>query len=476
MRRRLVAAALVAVAVGCAAGVAASEAGGDADAVAIGAPSPITPVLSARRVPALLAAPVADRLLATALDALLARQPGTACLTVAASGRPLYARNEDAALVPASLTKLVTAVAALEVLGPSFRFRTAVVAAAPPDGGVVRGDAWLVGAGDPLLATADYTARFRNQPQVRTPVEDLADALARSGVTRVEGRLLGDESRYDLDRYPDPWPARFVDQDQSGPLSALTVNDAWAAFPPDPDTRVPDETPAPEPAIHAAGVLASMLAPQGVTVAGGVGTATAPDAAVELAAVESPPLSEIVGQMLRESDNQTAELLLKEIAVARGRPGTTADGVAVAAEVLDELGLGPAAVVDGSGLAPGNQLSCALVQRILDSAEEESAVAEGLPVAGVDGTLARRFVDSPVTGRLRAKTGTLNQVTALAGYLTTVPGADVTFSYVANLVPPDVVDDGDLALQDELAAILARYPEGPSLEELGPQPVAVTGG
>jgi D-alanyl-D-alanine carboxypeptidase/D-alanyl-D-alanine-endopeptidase (penicillin-binding protein 4) len=478
--RRLVALGLVVVAAlaGGAASASEREAGSDDDAGAAVRAAPVTPVLSARRVPGLLAAPVADRRLVAALDAIVARQPGVTCLLAASGGRALYSRNPDRPLTPASLEKLVTAVAAVEVLGEDFRFRTSLVATSPPEGGVVAGDAWVVGGGDALLSTAAYAARFRNQPQTVTPVEGLADAIARAGVAAIAGRLLGDESRYDADRYPDPWPARYIDQDQTGPLSALSVNDSWAAFPPHPEMRVPDEAPAADPAVHAAAVLEVVLAERGVTVTGGVGTGVAPAGAVEIAAVDSPPLRDVVAEMLRESDNQTAELLLKELAVARGQPGTTEAGAAVAAEVVADLGLAATApvVADGSGLAAENRVTCELVQAILEGAGTESDLADGLPVAGQTGTLSRRFVDSPVEGRLRAKTGTLNQVTALAGYLLTTPGATVTFSFIANLPPELRVDEDDLALQDELALTLARYPEGPSLEELGPQPVVVEEG
>jgi D-alanyl-D-alanine carboxypeptidase/D-alanyl-D-alanine-endopeptidase (penicillin-binding protein 4) len=465
--------AFLALTAGSVGGVVASERD-DAAEAAVATGSPVTPVLSARRVPGVLAAPIADRRLGVALDELLSRQPGTTCLEVTVAGRPVYERLADTPLVPASVEKLLTATVALQVLGPDHRFRTTVVAAEPPVDGVVAGDAWLVGGGDPLLATADYAAHFRHLPQVVTPIEPLADAVAAAGVLRIDGNLLGDSTRYDDDRYPDAWPPRFVDQDQSGPLSALTVNDAWEAFPPNGDTNVPDETPAADPAVHAAGIVAGLLADRGTTVAG-VGAGVAPPGAVELAFVESPPLVEVVGEMLSESDNQTAELVLKEIALASGRPPTTADGAAVVLETATTLGLpmGGVTVADGSGLGDGNQISCRLAQTILDRGGVDGPIGAGLAVAGQTGTLTERFVDTELDGRLRAKTGTLNQVTALAGFLDTTPGARVTFAFIANLEPGDVVAADDLGRQDELAAVLARYPEGPSLDELGPQPVAV---
>ncbi|MGH9187537.1 MAG: D-alanyl-D-alanine carboxypeptidase, partial [Acidimicrobiales bacterium] len=144
----------------------------------------VTPVLSARRVPELLAAPVADRRLTAALDDLLARTPGSLCLTVAAGGRPVYTRNPSEPLVPASLAKLMTAVVALELLGPDTTFRTAVTAAAAPADGVV-GDVYLIGGGDPLLETDPYELHFKHQPQTRTDFESLADAIVAAGVTEV---------------------------------------------------------------------------------------------------------------------------------------------------------------------------------------------------------------------------------------------------------------------------------------------------
>jgi D-alanyl-D-alanine carboxypeptidase/D-alanyl-D-alanine-endopeptidase (penicillin-binding protein 4) len=433
------------------------------------APSPATPVLSARRVPELLAAPQADAALVADLQAVVDRQPGTSCLMVSSAGRDIFLDDPDLPLVPASITKLVTAVAALEVLGPDHVFRTPVVAESAPVDGVVE-QAWLVGSGDPLLATSAYVSRFETQPQTATLVEPLAETLAAAGVTSI-GTLVGDGTRYDADRYPDSWPERFVDQDQSGPLSALAVNDSWEEFPPLPDVDEPDEAPAADPDEHAARVVAGVLDAGGVTV-GSTGSGAAPDSAtVELGVLESPPLTDVVGQMLRESENHSAELLLKEIAVARGRPGTTAEGVQIANQVLVDLGLpaGGSVVTDGSGLGDGNALSCALVQALLERSGPESALGRGLPVAGETGTLHERFLGVDATGRLAAKTGTLNQATALAGFVDTVAGARLTFAWIVNLEGDDVVDEGDLAIQDDLAAVLVAHPQGPPLTALGPR-------
>ena len=108
---------------------------------------------------------------------------------------------------------------------------------------------------------------------------------------------------------------------------------------------------------------------------------------------------------------------------------------------------------------------------VLDHAGPDSTLADALAIAGQTGTIATRFVGTPAAGHLRAKTGTLNQVSALVGYLDTTPGVAVSFTCVTNLVAPDTVGGEELAVQDQVVAALDAYPQGPSLAELGPQPV-----
>jgi D-alanyl-D-alanine carboxypeptidase/D-alanyl-D-alanine-endopeptidase (penicillin-binding protein 4) len=431
---------------------------------------PVTPVLSGRRVPLFLAAPVADRNLAAGMADIVARSPGQTCLVVTYGGRTLFEQKADTPVVPASTEKLVTATAALEVLGPETRFRTTVVATAPPSGGVVEGDVWVVGGGDPLLATDPYIAHFENQPQIATRLEGLADALVKAGITRISGRILGDDSRYDAERYLPAWPVRFQDQNQTGPLSALSVNDNYADYPAKQSPLAPEEIPAEDPPAFGAGTLAVLLKERNVLISGGAAGAKAPDGAVELAAVESPPLRDIVRQMLSESDNQTAELLVKEMGRLRTGQGTTAAGVPVVNQTMQQLGFAAegVTVTDGSGLDAANKISCRLLGGVLDRAGSESAIALALPIAGETGTLAKRFLDSPARGRLHGKTGTLNDVTALAGFVDTTQGPTLTFAYVANGRSPSTAF---VKLQEEMAAVLIRYPEGPPLEQLIPKAV-----
>jgi serine-type D-Ala-D-Ala carboxypeptidase/endopeptidase (penicillin-binding protein 4) len=191
---------------------------------------PVTPVLSVRRLPTVVAAPIAARRLSSDLDALMAFMPADTCLVV--DGPEIaYAHRADAPVVPASTAKLLTATATLEALGPEVRLRTSVVAPNAPEGGVVTGDLTLVGGGDPLLATADYAGRFERQPQVFTDLDALAAAVQEAGVRRISGSVVGDESRYDRARYVFGWPARYIDQNVVGPLSALALNDGFERYP-----------------------------------------------------------------------------------------------------------------------------------------------------------------------------------------------------------------------------------------------------
>ncbi len=124
---------------------------------------------------------------------------------------------------------------------------------------------------------------------------------------------------------------------------------------------------------------------------------------------------------------------------------------------------------DGSGLASENKETCGAVQSILDQQGPTSSLAGALPIAGQTGTLDKRFLGTPVAGRLRAKTGTLDQATALAGYLQTTQGAQISFAFLMNVPAPQKVTTADVNLEEQLAAILVQYPETVDIAKLGPK-------
>jgi D-alanyl-D-alanine carboxypeptidase/D-alanyl-D-alanine-endopeptidase (penicillin-binding protein 4) len=290
-------------------------------------------------------------------------------------------------------------------------------------------------------------------------------------VTRIAGAVVGDESRFDQDRYPDAWPQRYLSGNETGPLTALSVNDAFERFP----LRKGDGTPllaAREPARYAAAVLTFALRTRGVEIVGEPRSGVAPADAIELVSVPSPPMREIVREMLSESDNSTAELLLKELGRTKRGAGTTTAGVDALADELAaaDMPLGGVEIVDGSGLATQGRATCDLLTALLDAPDTGGALEAALPVAGKTGTLQKRFLGA-VAGRMRAKTGTLDHVTALAGAIDPLQGGELTFSFIANL-PADVkVSPLLIGSQEELAKILLAYPRLPDLTALGPKPL-----
>jgi D-alanyl-D-alanine carboxypeptidase/D-alanyl-D-alanine-endopeptidase (penicillin-binding protein 4) len=429
----------------------------------------VTPVLSARRVPEVIAAPVADRRLAGDLSAWVAQLPRDTCLVVETSGeQTLFAHNPTTPLAGASSQKLLTAAALLLAKGPDSRLETTVGAAGPVEGGVVAGDLFVVGGGDSLLATPEYAAsRNRNRgAHLWVDPAGLADAIVAAGVTRIDGSVVGDGSRYDAERYHPVWPGRFLAQNVVGPIGALTVDDGFTQ---------PGRTPTGDPAMNAAAVLTDLLRQRGVTVAGEARSGSAPAALSPVAALPSHTIRELVAEMLTDSDNETAEMALKEIGVDEGGSGTWSVGAQTAATLMAEAGLplDGIEVVDGSGLSDANQVTCQLLVDLLTWPEIGPMLVDGLAVAGQTGTLAGRWNDTPVEGRLQAKTGTLRNVTALSGRVSPLQGGTLTFAYVTNVPAPQVLGDAELALQNGLADILISYPRGVDVTAL--EPVASDG-
>ena len=430
---------------------------------------PATPVLSARRVPELLAAPVADRRLGTELTAWLGESPANSCLVVQAGGRGVFAHNPALPVTGASTQKLLTATGLLLARGPDATFDTKAEAAAAPQGGVVAGDLYLVGGGDAELGQPAWsTLSPPSRPRAVHDIDALAASIAAAGVTQVQGSVVGDGSRYDDQHYQPSLAPRLIDQEQIGPIDALMVNDGYAGF--TPESLAPARATA-DPEADAARVLTEALAAHGVTVAGPPRSGVAPADATTVATMSSPPLRQVVGEMLSNSDNETAESAMKEIGLATGGQGSFVAGAAGLTQLLTDAGvpMEGVRVVDGTGLTTEDSLTCRTLVDTLSREETGPVVREGLAVAGQTGTLEDRFGGTAAAGRLRAKTGTLRNATALAGEVQTVPGGAVTFAYVANVPDPDTVTFEEVGLGG-LADILLTYPEGVDVAALAPLP------
>ncbi|MBK5288835.1 MAG: D-alanyl-D-alanine carboxypeptidase/D-alanyl-D-alanine-endopeptidase [Acidimicrobiia bacterium] len=424
-----------------------------------------SPLWSARRVPsAVLDAAGSQRLTQELVDQT---QGIRACVQVADADGRVAALDPDAARTPASTMKLLTAAAALQRLGPDFRFVTRVGAPGDPDRGRVE-QLSLSGAGDPLLATPERIAALAADPVTAglatTPLATLADrVVASGGVREVANGIVVEDRYFDAERVRPQWTAGG--QAAIGPVGALTVNDGFAG-------AAGTGGRASDPAINAGEELRRLLIARGVTVNGPIRRSTGGSAAVELARVESPPLREIVTEMLSASDNLTAEMLLKRLGRDAETPGTTDRGIAALRSTLTDLGidLTGASIVDGSGLSPTDALSCTTLTQVLELAQNDlrlEPIRTGLAIAGERGTLATHLVGTPLAGNLTAKTGTLSGVSGLAGYVT--GDRPLWFSLLLN---GSFGESTALQLREAIATAIASYPNLPVGVAIAPDPSA----
>ena len=311
------------------------------------------------------------------------------------NGRPVFERNADSSLAPASNEKLMVTYAALVSLGVGYRFRTEVVSPGFQDGATWHGNVYLKGLGDPTLTSLG--------------LKRLAAQLKRAGIERIDGRVVGDESWFDQRRTAPGWKSSFF-LFESPPLSALVV-----------DHGVYHGRLSLQPALAAAGRFKQLLRARGI-VAGRASVGRAPTGAYALAHVESAALPKVLQEMDRDSDNLTAELMLKQLGAELGGGGTTAAGAAVALHDLAAAGVPLAGVriADGSGLSLDDRLTARALVSLLVAAwnnpELRAVFWRSLAVAGENGTLENRMERAPARGVVRAKTGTTNQASALSGY------------------------------------------------------------
>jgi D-alanyl-D-alanine carboxypeptidase/D-alanyl-D-alanine-endopeptidase (penicillin-binding protein 4) len=351
-----------------------------------------------------------------------------------ATGEVVYQRNGARPLVPASTEKLFTTVGALTTLRPDFRFATTVVGVGTRIGRAWKGDLYLVGSGDPTFSSDDIAA--------------LAAQVKARGIRRISGRIRGDETVFDASRWG-PWPARYIGI-ESPPLSGLALDRDVTASGQDVASPSHSAARALRRALRAAGVKVGVR-----FVAGG----KAPEDASVLGRVQSEPLWRIVRFMDRHSDNFTAEMVAKAIGAYAGGSGTTERGMHVAREVAAPMLGDDAPVVhlaDGSGLSHSNRTTAGALARLLAAGAANPAIAKplagALSVAGANGTLAHRL--PALRGRVLGKSGTLDNVSALAGYVTARSGRRFAFAVLMNV--PALSDWDAHATQDAIVTLLAK--------------------
>jgi D-alanyl-D-alanine carboxypeptidase/D-alanyl-D-alanine-endopeptidase (penicillin-binding protein 4) len=380
------------------------------------------------------AAPRSNEALATKLARAL-RAPGVARSSAVAvelgSGKVVYARNPSLPLIPASNDKLAVTYAALVSLGPAYRIETQVLGVGEQDAAEWHGDLVLKGFGDPTLSSLG--------------LRRLAAEVRGAGVRLVTGRILGDESYFDTFRMGPGWKPQFF-INESPPLSALTVDRG----------RYLGRTSR-APAHAAALLFRKALTEAGVRVVGPAVTGAAPveAEAFPIASLLSPPLASILRFMDYESDNFTAEILLKQLGTLESGRGTTASGALAVRGILGDYGvpLDGVRIADGSGLSRLNRLTASMLVQMLRSAwtspDFRDSFFSSLPVAARSGTLERRMIRTAAAGRVRAKTGTTRESSALSG----VVKGRYAFSILQNGYP--VAHWSARRSQDRFAAVLA---------------------
>lgn len=357
-------------------------------------------------------------------------------VTSLATGQVLYASNANTGFTPASTNKLATAAAALRVLGPAARLTTRVVQ------GTDAGSIVLVGGGDPTLAAGPPPATDYPQPAT---LADLAGATARAlrarGVHQI--RLGYDTSLYTGPGFAPGWTQGYVSSGNVTVITPLEVDQGRVTPAGKPVDASAGGARSNDPAPQAAAAFAAFLVADGITVTGSPAQVVAPARAATIARVQSPPLAQIVFWMLEQSNNVIAENLARQVAIATGKPASFSGAAAAVTAVLRGLGVtGELQLFDGSGLSPDDKIAPAVLVQIVRLAAASARlrpILTGLPVEGFSGTLGPGGSvfgpgGSDALGTVRAKTGNLNQVAALAGSAYAKNGQLLAFAVMADQI------------------------------------------
>jgi D-alanyl-D-alanine carboxypeptidase/D-alanyl-D-alanine-endopeptidase (penicillin-binding protein 4) len=427
------------------------------------------------------------------------------------TGRTLYSRNADFLFMPASNQKLLTTAAALHWLGPEFRFATGVYGTDSVDtDSVLRGDLVIVGSGDPSFSKTHGV----NPDSV---FHSWVDSLRAKGLRRIDGSVVADESAFDRNRLGYGWDWHYLSFWYAPEISALSCYDNSVIVQVNPgrspgagvDVNVLPRTSyvsvenkcrtaaaackpglsiwrepgtnkiclsgslavgsgnrsyrmsVSDPALFFAHRLTEVLKSSHFEVRGepAVCDGACPRKILFLSH-QSANLESLVGVTNRMSANLSAEMLLKRMGAEVFDGGTFEDGSRAVKAYISAIGMDSSKLhsVDGSGLSRRNLVSPSILVELLRANWESDSVRglfASLPVAGSLGTLANRMREAPVAGRVRAKTGTLDQTSSLAGYVVTARGRPIAFALMSNHFVEDL--DKIRALEEEIAAVLARY-------------------
>ncbi|MEZ5346407.1 MAG: D-alanyl-D-alanine carboxypeptidase/D-alanyl-D-alanine-endopeptidase [Pyrinomonadaceae bacterium] len=439
------------------------------------------------------------------------------------SGTTVFARDADEYFMPASNMKNFSVAAALDILSPNFKFVTSVYSTAKPDeNGILRGDLIVYGRGDPSISTSFYDGDYYKG------IDSLAEKIAQSGVKKIEGNLIGDETYFNDDPIPSGWEWDDLQWYYGAEVSSLTINDnavdlkilpaqsgtscsvsispfnsiykivnncqtspkatkrkirvtkkldenlvVVSGSMPEGDSGYSGSITISRPAKLFVELLKQRLQLKGITISGaaratnlqernGVRLDTAN--LTEITRLESPPLSIIAAKTMKPSQNLYTELILRALGEERGDktdPEKTSvqKGIELVESVLTKAGADPESIVqyDGSGLSRHNLITPSSVVKLyeyMDKSPNSLFWRNSLTIGGIDGTLRNRFKGTTAEGNVRGKTGTIDQVSALSGYVTAKSGERFVFSVLTNNIPNSRLRVGAI---DEIVLLLANY-------------------
>jgi D-alanyl-D-alanine carboxypeptidase/D-alanyl-D-alanine-endopeptidase (penicillin-binding protein 4) len=369
-----------------------------------------------------------DRQLHDAFAPATAGAQGWSLAVVDANGNLVFNDRASSAVTPASVQKLVVAATALDVLGPAFRYHTVLAAPAPAAaGGIIDGNLWLIGSGDPSLTRENLQAGV--------------GTLARAGIRRVNGNVAVDASAMRGPEQNPNWSQDDYDEDYAAPTNAVSIDEDTVE-----STQTVDGVQEHFwTAVHgvnrwAASVVDGLLKARGIAVSGKPVVAAAPLDTVVLWDHRSDPLRVLETHMLFYSDNHYAEQLLRSLGEDRGT-GSDASGLQAETTFLNERGIPRPGLhlIDGSGLSNDNRIAAITLARLLADAQSRGGNASMymlLPAGGRQGTL-RGYDFTTALGRVRAKSGHIGGVASLAGYVNTQHHGRIAFAFLINGSPGD---------------------------------------
>jgi len=377
------------------------------------------------------------------------------------TGDTLYSKNAGKLFMPASNMKIITSAAALTLLGPDYRYRTTFLTDGQVRDSLLDGNLLVIGRGDPTVSD-------RMRGTATTVMDALADSLRAHRIRQISGSLARVGNAFPDSIYGYGWEWDDLGEYYGAGVDELIFNEGMAPtkLRPLPDTARDSlySGPAKNPAKAYLDAFHDALVRKSIRMDGAVRDSILPTPFKmdTLFVLVSPPLREILPALMKQSQNQIAEILLRTIGLERGGLGTADSARKIVGQQLLAWGVQPDGFVirDGSGLSDQDLLTPETIVRVLDRIQRDTAFAtyyNAMPIAGIDGTIDTRMKGTPAEGNVHAKTGTLAKARSLSGYVTSADGERLIFSILANntTTPGSAVTH----VADEIAASLAAYRE-----------------